>query len=199
MQVLDRLVIPEGAASGLVLTADASGVATWQAAPGTPVVPSVSRATATAAISTTEVQAIALALPANVLKVGTTVRLRAAGVMTVGVTAGTMTARVRIGPSPGSLSDPSPVLHTVVPVASRTAIPFLVEFNVTCRSAGVGGTIIGAGTLDGSAVSTTGTTGGVTTPVAVNTTVANVIQLTLVGSTGHSHVVHVATADLVVA
>ena len=197
IEVLSRLVIPELATLGDVLTADAAGEATWQPPAGASAFTPKSLVTPPAAIVASEVSILSASLAAGLLKAGTTFRLKAAGVMTVGVTAGTMIARARIGTS-GALTDAVAAIHNVVPVASRTSIPFLIEFLVTCRTAGAGGTIIGSGTLDGSAVSTTGTTTGQTATAAVNTTVANTLQVTLQGSSGHSHTVHVATIELVV-
>jgi hypothetical protein len=193
--VLSRLQIPEAAAAGRVLAADAQGVGTWQPA-GSGFTPA-SLTADSAAIAATETAVISATVPANLLKAGSTFRVRAAGVMTIGVTAGTVTARARLGTT-GALTDPVVAVHTPIPIASKTNIPFLVEFNITCRTAGAAGTVIGGGTIDGSAIGTTGTAAGQTATAAVNTTVANVLQLTLQFAAGNSITAKVATIELVV-
>lgn len=194
LQVLSRLAIPEAAAAGRIFTSDAGGVGTWQSATSfTP----VSLIADSAAIAATETAVISATIPANLLKAGTTFRARAAGVMTIGVTAGTVTARARLGTT-GALTDAVVAIHTPIPIASKTSIPFLVEFNVICRTAGAAGTAIGGGTIDGSAIGTTGTVAGQTATAAVNTTVSNVLQLTLQFATGNSITAKVGTIEMVV-
>ena len=131
----------------------------------------------------TEIQVIGTAIPAGVLQVGSTYRLHAFGQATVTTAAGTITFRVRIGTTTltGAI---------VASIANTDVVGTLVDFHLiglfTVRSIGAAGTVIGMlfqnnqGVTGLSATTNQGSSPGVA-PVAqaINTTVANLIELTV--------------------
>jgi len=91
------------------------------------------------AYTTAEVICIQWAVPANTLKVGSVLRLAAAGVFTAGTTP-TITARVRAGTA-GTTADTSMLSGTSAAVASTAN--WRIEATVTCRAIGASGSILG--------------------------------------------------------
>lgn len=144
-----------------------------------------------AAITTVETRIIGMTVPKWFLYAGRQLRFKATGLITNTSTASTWTFRIRIG---------TVTLTGVVPASvalisgtiARTNVPFNIEAIVTIVSAGAAGTALGsvdttlmpantavvAGNLPSKSAA------GVTAAVAVNTLVANEIELTGVGVTG---------------
>ena len=133
----------------------------------------------TAAINTTETKLTSFALPANFMAAGTTFRVTVFGTCTT-TAAGTSNIRVRLGTA-GTSADAIVAAVTCTAATSGTNIPFSATLLVTIRTAGTGGTAGGSGTLTNNGTTGIVSTGyNVTTPtsgVAVNTTVANTIQV----------------------
>lgn len=158
-----------------------------------------SRTTATAAIANTETVVLSATLAANLLQAGTTLRFRASGVGTAtGATAGS-TWRVRVGPTTLTGTIPASLTGTS---AAGTNIPFMVEAVVTVRTAGAAGTIIGGFVYNANAatgnLNTTIAVAQVTTAVAVDTTVANLFELTYIsGVSTTTSTFHNAVLELV--
>ena len=131
------------------------------------------------AIGITETQVVTFTIPANLMVPGTTFRLTLAGVTTNGNTAGTITARCRIGAT-GALTEN--VASTVIVGTRNTAatnVSFTCRILCTVRTNGVAGTIIGNGEINAQNLTFTANNPGTTAPVAVDTTASRVIQATL--------------------
>lgn len=134
---------------------------------------------ATAGINTTETSIVSATLAANSLKVGTSFRVYASGTCTSSV-ANASNFRIRIGTA-GTSADAIAAVVTPTAATSGTNVSFYLEFTITVRSIGSGGTILGVGNLQNNG--TTGVSAAsqvvnqVTTPVTVNTTVQNIIQI----------------------
>jgi len=157
-------------------------------------------AAASAAIANTETVVVSTSLAAAYLTAGMSFRIRCAGVGTTGATPGADTFRIRIGPTtlvgviPTSVAPPAN--------ASVTAQPFSFEALLTVRTTGAAGTIIGecraigddaAAGLFSVLVDLSATTA----TVAVDTTVANLLELTFQSATaGSSCTFHVAEIEV---
>lgn len=122
--------------------------------------------------------------PANSLLVGTTVKVTAFGI--ISATTPTLLARLRIG-TLGTTGDTQVCATPAVGVTSGTG--WWLQSLFTVRSIGAGGTCLGNIVLEGTAPGKSAQTA----TVAVNTTVANFLTLTLVGG-GTSPVVTVVQA-----
>lgn len=143
---------------------------------------------ASAAVTNTEtVIAQTPVIDANTLIAGSVFRVRLSGVFTqTGTAATTSNFRIRFGPN-GTTADTQVVLMASASnAAASTNIGFAVEFLVTVRSIGAGGTVIGSSVLTNNAtVGVSSTTNRVSptaaapTAVALNTTVANRLSLTV--------------------
>lgn len=99
----------------------------------------------TVANTTNETSLLTVTLPANFLKVGTSIRLTASGVAGTTSSAPTWTFRVRIG-SVGSVLTGNIVTSIApTPAISQTAKGWQVDALITLRTTGSSGTIIGNG------------------------------------------------------
>lgn len=134
---------------------------------------SISAATATS--GTGETIIYQLVIPTNTVIVGTTFRIRAFGVTAA---SGNPTFRVRLGTA-GTVADTA-VCATAI-ITSAAAAFAEVEFLITVRAVGAGGTAIGTGiTTVGTIITATGTAPAT---IAMNTTVANTLTFTTTMST----------------
>lgn len=136
---------------------------------------------ATGAI-TTEAVVCKMALPLGSLRVGTTFRVTAFG--NSASTADTVTFRIKIGTA-GTTADT--LITSVAPLTTLATDGLVFQGMVTVRTIGSGGTCLGNGWSN--LVGATATTGTITisntsATTAVNTTVANFIDLTIQSSTG---------------
>lgn len=131
--------------------------------------------TTPATVAATETVIHQIALPANALLVGTTFRVRAHGTISAAA-AGTFAARVRLGTA-GSSADVQ-VCGTALSGSVIAAIGWSVDAVVTVRTIGVGGTALGnlAQILGATPLLT-----AQTATVAVNTTVADFLSITVQG------------------
>jgi hypothetical protein len=144
-------------------------------------------AAASSAVANTETQIVGGTLAANSVAAGTTFLITAAGVGTTSSSPGSGTFRVRLGPTTltGNIGTSVAAAFT----ASITAQPFTLQATVTIRTAGQAGTVIGEMNVLGSNV-TTGLTAALnnlsttTAAVAIDTTVANVLELTFISGAG---------------
>lgn len=123
--------------------------------------------------TTTETVVYQMTLPVNSLLVGTTIKITVMGIITA--TAPVITARLKIG-TLGTSGDTEVCVTNPAATAVATGTGWLIEFWVTVRSIGSGGTVLGNGILEGTASAKTIRT----TTAAVNTTVANFLSATLV-------------------
>jgi len=175
----------------------------WRVLGGSSSTPSFASISSAVAIANTETQVVGLTIAAGTLTVGSTYRIRAAGVYTSGVTPGTGTWRIRIG----TTTLTGNIACSVAPaqIASLTNAPFTFEALVTVRAIGAAGTIIGECWVGGAPASganhsfSNGTiqvpiVGSATTAtVAVDTTVAEILELTYIsGNAGTTATFHVA-------
>ncbi len=163
--------------SGLLSSKNPAG----NASPIAPNQSNVASSAASAAINTAEtIITPAFQIPANFLQVGTTYRITVSGTCTSTV-ANLSTFTLRIGPN-GTTADTSIATITCTAAASGTTIPFTATFLVTIRSIGAGGTVMGSGMIVNSGVTGISSNGvgggGATATAAVNTTVANFLELT---------------------
>lgn len=155
---------------------------------------------ASAAIANTETVVVSASLAAGYLTAGMSLRIRGAGVGTTGLTPGVDTFRVRIGPT--TLTGTIPTSVAPAANASVTAQAFSFEALVTLRTTGAVGTIIGECEASGDDVATGLFTmlqdlSATTATVAVDTTVANLLELTFQSATaGSSCTFHVATIEV---
>lgn len=134
---------------------------------------------ASAGINSTQTVVESISIPANSLKAGTTYRIKASGVCTSSA-ANASNFRARIGTT--TLTGNIAAEVTPTAAASGTNIPFSVELIFTVRTIGASGTAIGSGTLLNNGVTGVSAAavvvGQVTTAVTVDTTVANLVELT---------------------
>lgn len=155
----------------------------------------------TSAIANSETQVVAATIPADLLTAGSTFRITAHGKVTTGLTPGSHVFKVRIGPT--TLTGNIALTVTAPAVASITSQPFWLDMMVEVRVDGASGAAIGQGI----ALSTNASTGAFTTTIIVNntasavtidTTVENLIELTLVtGTAGASAIFNCAVIQLV--
>lgn len=136
---------------------------------------------ASAAIANTETVVVSATIAAGTVNVGQTFRIRAAGVGTTGLTPGNSTFRIRIGPT--TLTGTIPTSVVIAANASVTNQPFSFSALVTVRTITATGTIIGECIIEGDNVDTGLFTliqelSTTTATVAVDSTVANLLELT---------------------
>jgi hypothetical protein len=152
----------------------------------------------TAAISTTETAVASGTIPANTLAVGDTFKIRCRADGTTGVTPGTATPRIRFGPTTLTGAVLAGTAGTLV--ASRTNQAMWLEGEVVVRTIGPTGTLTGVyivhsrpSTSDIFAATGNPFTGGIL-DVVVDTTIDNLLQLTLVTTqAGSSFIVYLAS------
>lgn len=107
-----------------------------------------------------------ISIPANTLKVGTRLRFRLQGIVTVQAGSETFTLTVKLGS---------------VTLCSKAAIDpgsndlFMVEFEAVCRTAGASGTIVGCGTIATGASGTAAANGVYLASTTIDTTGANIL------------------------
>lgn len=97
------------------------------------------------AINVSETLVSTASLPANIMQVGTTLRVIATGTCTSSA-ANASNLRVRIGTAQ-TTGDAVAAVVTPTSATSGSGVPFRVEFLVTIRSAGSTGTALGSGVL----------------------------------------------------
>jgi hypothetical protein len=118
-------------------------------------------------------------IPANFLQVGSTYRIVVSGTCTSTV-ANLSTFTLRLGLA-GTVADTSIATITCTAAAAGAAVPFEAIFYLTVRTVGAAGTAMGSGYVVNSGItgiSATGVGGGGSAAVAaVNTTVANFIEV----------------------
>lgn len=152
--------------------------------------------TASAAVADTETKIVSATLAANSVVAGATYLITAAGVGTTSTSPGSGTFRVRLGPT--TLTGNIGTSIAVPFVASITAQPFYLMATVTVRTAGASGTLIGEMKVSGTHITTGLTTSlnnisSTVATVAVDTTAANLLELTFVsGAATASCTFHVA-------
>lgn len=139
------------------------------------------------AIANLETVVVAFTALAGSLRVGTTLRVEAGGLFTNTTTASTSTWRIRVGPVTLLGTIPAGIT-SVNGTTARTNVPFRIEGLITVYSTGVTGTIRGflVLTLTGGVAPVVATVG--TAAVAVNTTVANLVEFTFVSGAASTSV-----------
>lgn len=136
----------------------------------------VSRSSATAAIGAAETQVIGFTAPANSLRAGTTLRFKAGGLFT-NVAASSSIFRIRIGTVTLAGTVPA-TLTSANGATARANVPISVDALVTIYTAGAGGTTLGFVQIVIANVIQPIITLTTTAAVAVNTTVANIVEFT---------------------
>ncbi len=111
-------------------------------------------------------------IPANALTADATIRITAAGIMTA--TTPTLLMKLHCGTA-GTTADA--VVCATVATAVATGTGWTAQAFMTCRSVGSGGTVMGNGFVLGTAPGKSPQTAAVT----VNTTVANILTMTVTG------------------
>lgn len=130
------------------------------------------------AFTTTEVVAMKGALPApGILAVGTTISVVAAGTISA-TTAGNLQARLRVGTA-GTIADTAVCASGTVGSVT-TAVGWTARATFTVVTVGSGGTCIGEVALQVGANTELASIQTATT--AINTTVANFLDFTLIGA-----------------
>ncbi len=142
-----------------------------------------SKIAASAAIVNAQAQVTSCTIPANRMAAGTTYRVTAAGRITTAGSPGNDVFKVRVGPT--TLTGNVAATLTAAATASITNQTFYLEFLVTVRTIGASGTVVGQGIVWSADASTGAFTvpnliGITTVAVAVDTTVANLVELTLI-------------------
>jgi hypothetical protein len=132
-----------------------------------------------------EAQVLGFSIPANSLVAGTTFRITATGTFTW-ATAGTTTIRIRIGTT--TLTGNIVLASAAITGAAGTSIPFDLDFLVTVRTNGAGGTIIGGGTITNNGATGLSNSANpiviqATATVVVDTTAVKILELTHAPST----------------
>ena len=157
----------------------------------TPPVPAIANSSA---IATTETVIHQIAIPANSLQVGTTIKFFAAGSATGG-TGNTIIARMRAGTA-GTIADTQVATTAAAAITATTA--FQLEGFLTVRSIGAGGTLIGQVRTVGEALATANRVSNQVATVTINTTVANFLSFTFLGGgTTPTYVIYQAHAEVV--
>jgi hypothetical protein len=139
-------------------------------------------------IAAAETNVLSGKLVAGTLQVGTTIHVAAFGTVSAAA-AGTVLARLRAGTA-GTTSD-TQACATPATGAATTAVGWRFEGYVTVRSTGSGGTLIANGEIAVGA--NTQQISTQTTTVAINTTIDNFLDFTLIGG-GTTPVVTVVQA-----
>lgn len=138
-------------------------------------------------INTTETNVVSSTIQAASMQIGTSFRIRASGTNTsTAAVAGNF--RIRLGTS-GTSTDALAAVITPTS-ATGTGIPFSVEFLVTIRTVGAGGTALGGGVLWNN-----GVTGVSNAAVVVNQTTATITVDTTVTETIHISFQSAAATD----
>jgi hypothetical protein len=149
--------------------------------------------TAPVAIANVETVVVAYAAAANELLAGTTFLVKAI-CSQVGTNAATPTVRVRVG----AVTLTGNIVASLTGNVGSTAVPSAFWAQVTIDSAGIAGSAIGGITQSKNAVAPT--TGVSTATVAVDTTVANRVELTFVsGNAANTYTFRVASIVKIVA
>jgi hypothetical protein len=155
--------------------------------------PAGSSITVAVPIAAAENVVVAYAASANELKAGTTFLIRAFCSQT-GSNAATPTIRIRVG----SVTLTGNIAASLTGALGTTTVPSEFEGLVTVRTDGAGGTVIGGLSQFKNALA--GNSNTPTAPVAVDTTVANRIELTFQSGNGsNTYTFQVATIVKVVA
>jgi plastocyanin len=142
---------------------------------------------ATSAIANTETRIIGFTAAANSIVAGDTFRFTGYATR-AGANAATTTLRIRIGTT--TLTGNAPVSLTTT--ATTTGV-YKFEALVTVRTAGSSGTVGGVGKID---VTTTAGGNSFTTAVALNTTVANQVEATIIsGNASNNYTFEYATLE----
>jgi hypothetical protein len=155
----------------------------------------LTRAT-TLLVANAETAVLSLPASAGDLEVGRVVRFAVWGLLTNTTTASTMVLRLRVGPATLTGAVVASATFTLG-VTARTNVPFFLTGAFTVLSVGAAGTAIGQLVLNASTATALGNaTAPVTAAVAINTTVANLAELTVIsGAASTTLVVHAATAE----
>jgi hypothetical protein len=140
------------------------------------------RTTSTGAIANTETVIVSYTILANSLAAGDSFLLK--GIYTrAGTNATQATLRVRVG----TTTLTGNIAATLTMPFAATAVPGYVEMIVTCRTTGAGGTI-GGGGFNLHNVTSGVNVSDLAGTVAVNTTVQNLIELTIIsGNASNSY------------
>jgi hypothetical protein len=142
---------------------------------------------AAVAITTTETQVVGITIPAGTLQVGSTYRATAFGVASN--TSGSnqvLTLRCRVGPT--TLTGPATGVRSPSIVTAAAGQGLSYEFLFTVRTTGASGTAIANGTSSSAAsvpLNAVISVSNHTTTVALDTTVANILEMTAV--TAHAN------------
>lgn len=181
-------VFGTGATGGYGITGGSTGPRFW--GEGSTL---ASRAAPTAAITTTETSMLSVVLPANFLRAGTVLEFAANGICSNTTTASTWTARAKFGATN--------VAQNAIGSGgvARTNAAIFITGQVIVTAAGTAGTAIGQMSILPSPAAAAAAPGaGITAQVAVNTTIVNTLDFTIVGATGtpsitiHSAVIRIA-------
>jgi hypothetical protein len=131
-------------------------------------------------VANTELEVVGFVVPANTLRVGTTIRFICNGLQTNTTATSTSVHRLRIGPTSltGAIVG---AFSYAMGAAARTNIPFMLMGTITILSLGAAGTAWGVVNLTTvPQVGTTLPTAMVTAAVAINTTIDNRVQFTTI-------------------
>lgn len=184
-------VFGTGATGGYGITGGSTGPRFW--GEGSTL---VSRSSSTAAIANTETQVLGLTVPANFMKLGTVFKVEAGGLFT-NTLASNSIYRIRVGAT--TLTGATPAAMTSANGGTaRTNIPFSIAGMFTVTAAGAAGTAIGYLTLTLHNTVQPVISAPVTAAVAVDTTVARVVELTFIsGAATTTATFHSAAITLV--
>jgi hypothetical protein len=138
--------------------------------------PSAGRTT-TVSIAATETSVVSMNIPANSVAVGSTFRLKAIGLFTNTAVASTSIIRVRFGPTTLTGNIPATV-SSANGATARTNIPAMFDAMVTVLTIGASGTVIGTVMPSIGNVVAPILSAANTASVVLNTTVANLVELT---------------------
>lgn len=130
-------------------------------------------------IANTETQIVALAVPANNLKVGSVFRFKCGGLWTNTALSTTSIVRVRFG-STTLTGNIAASVSIACGATARANIPFVFDAMVTVLSVGAAGTVIGFVMADVGNVVAPVLSAPVTVPVVLDTTAAKLIELTYI-------------------
>jgi hypothetical protein len=139
--------------------------------------PALAARTTTVVIANTQTQVVGFTVPANTLKVGTVIRIRATGLLTNTTSASSSVLRMTIAAS--SLGTPIVGSWTcALGTTARTSCPFVVIAELVVLSLGANGTawgmiVVDCNTTTPLALPTT----QITAPVTIDTTGARVVEL----------------------
>lgn len=146
------------------------------------------RTSATGAITTTETVAASLTIPAGTFTVGSTYRLTCHGLITSSA-ANSVTFRMRVGTT--TLTGNVAMSRALTATTTASSNGFSISGLFTVRSVGASGACLGNVMIVGSATqpfSVNAASSETTATVAVDTTVANVLEFTVVTAAGTTSV-----------